>query len=265
MQPSDATLPVSRKAQKEQAREVQKAEKAPKDGSPPSKSFLKRKRSDVDESDPKLKEFLEVMRPNSTLKAWTTQGSHEEEVEEPPKKVQVELPDAESDSEYEMVPRRSKKRSTPVPAAPSLSARPIEEAGPLESEHIETQSTKPEPVGRLDTTDDQWLRSRTSRLLDLVDPTNVVGQNTAIDGFQPSTQGQEYAVSAEVDLTAEQGNSNENTLEDVPRDEVDPTSEAILSSGRLFVRNLAYSATEDELRKYFESFGILEEVNKLCQ
>ncbi|KAG8800509.1 histone H2A [Serendipita sp. 398] len=40
----------------------------------------------------------------------------------------------------------------------------------------------------------------------------------------------------------------------------DPTREAILSNGRLFVRNLAFSCTEQELSTHFATFGEIEQV-----
>jgi multiple RNA-binding domain-containing protein 1 len=52
----------------------------------------------------------------------------------------------------------------------------------------------------------------------------------------------------------------EETLEEEGEENPDPTIEAIKSNGRLFVRNLPYSASEDDLRRHFEPFGPLEEV-----
>ncbi|KAG8843018.1 Multiple RNA-binding domain-containing protein 1 [Serendipita sp. 405] len=48
-----------------------------------------------------------------------------------------------------------------------------------------------------------------------------------------------------------------------PTEEVssDPTRDAILSNGRLFVRNLAFSCTEQELSTHFATFGDIEQVH----
>jgi multiple RNA-binding domain-containing protein 1 len=236
------TLPVSRKAQREQAREVQKAEKAAKSASPSGNTLLKRKRSDVNESDPKLKEFLEVMRPKSTSKTWISEDSQEQE---PPRKVQaLELPEAESDSEYEIVPKKAKKQATPAPTtltAPSLAFDPVDKAEPLESGQEEPQSTQPEPVGGLQAADDdEWLRSRTSRLLDLVDPADVVTQNAPADDSKPPIPPEESAASPVDGVPAAHEDSSDKVMQDdTPQDEADPTIEAIRTSGRLFVRNLA--------------------------
>lgn len=48
---------------------------------------------------------------------------------------------------------------------------------------------------------------------------------------------------------------------DAPPDEERDGMESGLSMGRLFVRNLPYTSTEDDLRELFESFGALSEVH----
>lgn len=40
----------------------------------------------------------------------------------------------------------------------------------------------------------------------------------------------------------------------------DPTKETILQTARLFVRNLAFACTEDELRELFQPFGEISQV-----
>jgi len=105
---SDDSLPVSRKAQREQLRDAQQSEQAAKSATNPNKSTMKRKRSDVDESDTKLKEFLEVMKPKSKSKTWNTEAV--DNVQEPPTKMQaIEFPEAESDGDYEVVPKKSEQ------------------------------------------------------------------------------------------------------------------------------------------------------------
>jgi multiple RNA-binding domain-containing protein 1 len=44
-----------------------------------------------------------------------------------------------------------------------------------------------------------------------------------------------------------------------------PAEETILSTGRLFVRNLTFTCTEEELRGLFQSFGVVSQVSRtLC-
>jgi multiple RNA-binding domain-containing protein 1 len=239
--------------------------------SPSGNPLLKRKRSDVDGSDPKLKEFLEVMRPKSKSKTWDTQDTQEQDVDEPPRKVQaMELPEADSDNEYEMVPKKPKKEQSvviskeqpmPIQIASSPLFVPTDAAEASEPGQGDDKGAQPEPVGGVDATDDDWLRSRTNRLLDLVDPTNAVAQKAPNEGLQSPPRPEEPVAREDVSIPADQETIVKEVVEEEgPSGGPDPTVEAIQASGRLFVRNLPYSATEDDLRKHFEVYGTLEEV-----
>jgi multiple RNA-binding domain-containing protein 1 len=45
------------------------------------------------------------------------------------------------------------------------------------------------------------------------------------------------------------------------QEDVDPVKKTILETSRLFVRNLVFSCTEDELRRHFEPFGEVSQVS----
>ncbi|KAH7391303.1 hypothetical protein BKA64DRAFT_677294 [Cadophora sp. MPI-SDFR-AT-0126] len=249
---SDSSLPVSRKAQREEEREnatARKRERAEAMAVSALNSGTKRKRDDVDESDPKLKEFLEIMQPASKPKIWKAQT----EDEEPPTKMQaIEVPEGESDGEYEVVPKKSLKKSPPPPVIPFNIPAPT----PLiEPEHDRMGEERPDSTAP-NTTDEDWLRSRTNRLLDLMDPDEMGVAGTDAVRTEP-------AVVAEA-KPDEVPNHEEPTTEEVDEEESDkpdPTIDAIKATGRLFVRNLPYSATEDDLREHFAPFGSLEEVH----
>jgi multiple RNA-binding domain-containing protein 1 len=254
---SDTTLPTSRKAQREQERENAKVHRMKQAEAVPASSLnagTKRKRSDVDESDPKLKEFLEVMQPASKLKTLAKQ-MEDDSMMEPPTKVQaMEVPEGESDDEYETVPKKSRKKSAPTIAAPPMPA-PV---ASVVEQPIEFGDAVVEPVAAT-ATDDDWLRSRTNRLLDLMDPDDMVG-----GGIGASTSEHiEHVAEMSVDVDEPVNSDNvlpEELLEEVEEDKPDPVIEAIKTNGRLFVRNLPYSASEDDLRQHFEPFGALDEV-----
>ncbi|KFZ14464.1 hypothetical protein V502_06062 [Pseudogymnoascus sp. VKM F-4520 (FW-2644)] len=268
---SDTTLPPSRKVQRETERQAQQerqeraAAKAAAIADIPS---LKRKRAEVDAADPKLQEFLEVMQPGLKSKAWTSKDG----IEEPPTKMQaIELPEEESDEEYEMVPKKARNASrepSPIKVAAPPAVAPVAEvvdATELADEIPAIGAAETQPSVGLDATDDDWLRSRTSRLLDLVKPEDMVvdeGVPTASKAVQ-STETVEPSAST-VDVAMED-------VENITSDSIgavtavagstDATMDAIRASGRLFVRNLPYTATEDELRVHFEKYGALEEIH----
>jgi multiple RNA-binding domain-containing protein 1 len=254
---SDVTLPKSRKAQREEEREHTKARIKQREEAESTSSLnagTKRKRTIVDESDPKLKEYLEVMQPASKLKTLA-KSIEDESIVHPPTKIQaLEIPEGQSDGEYEMVPKKSRKKS---PAKYNTASAPAPVAAVIEqsvapSEHM-SDTIAPNP------TDDDWLRSRTNRLLDLMDPEDIITGGTAT------------LTSENIELVAETSDNIEQPvdldhktaelrLEEEDEEKPDPTIEAIKTNGRLFVRNLPYSASVDDLRRHFEAFGSLDEV-----
>jgi multiple RNA-binding domain-containing protein 1 len=252
---SDATLPPSRKAQREQEREKAKARQKERAELPPVPSLnsgTKRKRSDADDADPKLKEFLEVMQPASKPKTWATQGEDDPALEPPTKMQAIEVPEAESDGEYEAVPKKSRKTSPPKAiiqmepiAVSSMIKRPTEDD--------EAVVAPAAPGG----TDDDWLRSRTNRLLDLVDPEELV-VHSRVEASANENTVTETAIGEPV--TNEEPSIEEEEFEGFEDEKPDPVIEAIKSNGRLFVRNLPYTASEEDLREHFETFGTLDEV-----
>lgn len=218
----------------------------------------------MDESDPKLKEFLGLMLPKSHLRTLPIPSSQEGDIEEPPKKLQaIELPEAESDEEYEMVPQKSKKEHQPTALLlPSIASAPDVLSKVLEQERVPIPVGQSEdvPVTEINATDDDWLRSRTSRLLDLVEPTNLATLEPNQEEPNASTQTDESLPVESNDPVGELMPVDEIANDAEIQEDLDHTVEAIKASGRLFVRNLPYTATEDELRKYFAAHGALEEV-----
>ena len=218
----------------------------------------KRKHSDVDEADPKLQEFLDVMQPASKAKTWDPQ-SLDNAASEPPTKVQaIEIPEGESDEEYEAVPKKLDRKKSPerrIPADPVPAAS--ETVGPMgEDNPIPSPPTAP------DATDDDWLRGRTNRLLDLVDPDDLpLNPGTSLNkNTEPVAESNlETPMPDNPEEPPQAGEEWEGIEDEKP----DPIIEAIKSNGRLFVRNLPYSATEDDLREHFAPYGTLEEVQSL--
>lgn len=161
-----------------------------------------------------------------------------------------EIPEGESDGEYETVPKKLKKKSPPKTAEAPTPAPVISEQPIISAEAVA------EPLVP-NATDDDWLRSRTNRLLDLMDPEDIVGGRIGGSTSQNIEAVAETSASVEGPV-----NLDEETIEEEQEEEEkpDPTIEAIKSNGRLFVRNLPYSASEDDLRQHFEPYGALEEV-----
>ncbi|KFY03877.1 hypothetical protein O988_01138 [Pseudogymnoascus sp. VKM F-3808] len=259
---SDTTLPPSRKMQRETERQAQQERAAAKAAAVVDIPTLKRKRAEVDAADPKLQEFLEVMQPGSKSKAWTSKDG----IEEPPTKIQaIDLPEEESDEEYEMVPKKARnasRESSPAKVAARVVVAPVAE---VVDEIPVIGAAETQPTVGLDATDDDWLRSRTSRVLDLVNPEDMVvdeGAPAVSKVVQTTTTEEPSAPTVDVGMDDVDKLISESAgaVTEVTGS-ADATMDAIRESGRLFVRNLPYTATEDDLRVHFEKYGTLEEIH----
>ncbi|RDW87623.1 putative multiple RNA-binding-containing protein 1 [Coleophoma crateriformis] len=260
---SDTTLPTSRKAKREQDREASKQIQLRKEAEVASNinsnAGTKRKRSDLEEADPKLKEYLDIMQPASKSKKW--EGQATDFSEEPPTKMQaIEAPEAESDGEYEAVPKIIKKK-TPPPAAALPLSLPTPIISASQEVDLSAAAEHDHPVTDLpEATDDDWLRGRTNRLLDLMEPEDVaVGTMASKSRTMEPTEAAQAPTGVDVQDIEPAPVEEEGAREVVEHS--DPVFNAIRSNGRLFVRNLSYNASEEDLRKHFEPYGTLEEVH----
>lgn len=141
----------------------------------------------------------------------------------------------DDDGETERDEQSSKKTDNNVTVA-------VREGQEVPHESTGTEEETPSNVP----TDIDWIRGRTTRTLDLIAPEDVdIRQDEdTIDAKSPKADPQE-APDAAVEAAAAKPN-----YKDVP-------------NGRLFLRNLAFSCTNDDLRKRFESYGKLQEVSHL--
>ncbi|KAI0839085.1 RNA-binding domain-containing protein [Hypoxylon sp. FL0890] len=238
----------------------------------------KRKRDGLDESDPKLQEFLNVMQPAKAPMS-KIHGIGTDVTEEPPTKY-LAVDEGASDDEYEVVPSRRKKSQPPESIEPSvtvakkINSQPQEETEVAEvAEESPSEQAVPIAIGSSETgtqaaaTDDDWLRSRTNRLLDLVsDEEDVIPTAAPSADVAPIPSNQEEEQPEVVDATVgedqDMNDPDPQSDSDEPDAETkDEALETVRKTRRLFVRNLPYSATEDDLKSYFKRYGDVEEVH----
>ncbi|KAK6215957.1 hypothetical protein LQW54_003932 [Pestalotiopsis sp. IQ-011] len=223
----------------------------------------KRKREEPEASDSKLQEYLDVMGASKNP-AKKTREDDVAVIGQPP----VVVPEAESDDEYEQVPSRKAKSTSQKPAvtapsadvaaAPNGASKTVSD--PMDVDQPGVDQAQPNAAVA---DDDDWLRSRTNRLLDLVNddeiPAAVAGpsisSNTPVVPVVSSNKDADVHMNTAFEETVEEPvSSDEKTGKLSALDTVHKTS-------RIFVRNLPYSATEEELHEYFGRFGELEEVH----
>jgi RNA recognition motif. (a.k.a. RRM, RBD, or RNP domain) len=100
------------------------------------------------------------------------------------------------------------------------------------------------------TSDNDWLRRKTNRVLDLMDG---APQNTPSAFLEPEEGSIDATANQEVRDTEQTGKSSTN----LPTSSLSNSSP---SSGRLFVRNLPYTAEESDIEGFFSKYGHLDEV-----
>ncbi|KAK5731706.1 Multiple RNA-binding domain-containing protein 1 [Elasticomyces elasticus] len=240
----------------------------------------KRKReSEVKEADdPKLKEFLDAYKPKSKRKALgdepvaTGQGEGED---------WKGITEGQSDGEYEAVPKKAKRTKkdkevvaeTALETAAAPSPGPAAETGAADETVATTDSgAKPE------TNDADWARSRTSRLLGLLDEddeevvqrkgsehSDSEQEKSKVDNAASLHPARAKSLQTEIAhdaSTSKLGNEEMPTEEAAASLPSPPADEAnTVPSNRLFVRNLPYTVQEEDLRAEFEAYGTLEEVH----
>ncbi|KAG6102644.1 hypothetical protein E4U30_003864 [Claviceps sp. LM220 group G6] len=233
----------------------------------------KRKREDQNPSDPKLREFLQVMKTgregviaDETNPAVGTSQASEA--------GQLAVPENESDDEYEQVPMRKEKarklhahqdKSETVACKPPTKEERLQgDDTPVKAVEVKTEQLDLETADRAvpasgAATDDDWLRSRTNRLLDLVDPDDLA--SVAMSSKEQDIKVDEQTShSTDVAMPDMPDMAEEVTTSQAMEGQEDAV-QTISRTSRLFARNLSYSTTEDDLREAFQRFGALQEVH----
>lgn len=201
---------------------------------------------------------------------------------EPPAKyaaLAVKEKGGESDDEYEVVPARQKKARPIEDTKPAKkvteerASQPVEDVDmsekPMEEQAVQDTTTSTEIPAQPTATDDDWLRSRTNRLLDLVDDEDVIPVADPPKEVHSTIPDEEEQVEPEVvDATIDEDQEMKDQDQEPEQDGADPESkeddvDTVRKTRRLFVRNLPYSATEDDLKSYFKRYGDVEEVRHI--
>lgn len=230
----------------------------------------------------KLQEFLDVMKPPSKSKTWENQDVTTTNAATGPNGITVEEVEygKQSDGEYEPVPKKRKgeRRTTckmeeaRMPAHLTNGASDVVEKMPdllqiSEEKHQESTGENPLEERIPAASDADWLRSRTSRLLGLVDdedtfspPKSQKDEEHLEDDVSTARENVNGAGRSDASVQTDEANNNEDVAALKPKAE--SHEGPALRSRRLFIRNLTYTMTEDDLRQHFESggFGTIEEV-----
>ena len=233
---------------------------------------LKRKRPEPTKDNAKLQEYLGLMTAPSKMKTWRDGEQPPVDAPEPASTQQTSAEQIapETANETPVLPWKKSARSPDsdeeADRPPAVKARKTAEAPPADVEDGQNSAQGPPPG----TSDMDWMRSRTSRLLGLVtddvedsDQEDQERKGPRAESPDLEKGGAKVKISAEdsaaikVDENAELSGASPVELEE----EVSAEVATIRKTGRLFLRNLAYTITEDEIREYLSAFPSLEEVS----
>ena len=198
---------------------------APETGKPSRQGGKKQEQ----EEDPKLREFLGLMAPRSQARVWSNDAGEEAGAAPPPAPV----PTDKGDEDYEDLPSQ------------------LEEAGPAGASGGDAEG-RPGPDGADGgpESDMDWLRGKVVTEGDDPSGAGATPEGSGRRGDEGTRGKGEEAGAPGRKKPAGQLRVFDGEAEEAPED-----------SGRLFIRNLPYSATEDDLRKHFEDHGSISDVH----
>lgn len=217
-----------------------------------------------------MKEFLEVYQPPSKTNIWTEgdaqiAAGNSTVVDELVQDVVV--PADESDDDYQVITKKPKTVETPQETLELTQSVPVAEPViSTEAVTVETvdaampdapdSATADQPP----TTDNDWLRSRTNRLLDLVEDDNVPVAPASAP-TKPAAEKRDSPVAIEHQPEPTQST---NASADAPTAEaVSSEEDKIRETGRLYLRNLHFEVAESDIRDQFSKYGSLDEVSSI--
>jgi multiple RNA-binding domain-containing protein 1 len=218
---------------------------------------LKRKREEnTGSSQPpnkKLQEFLEVMRPGAKSNTWSNEDHTEVAA---PVQVPVAMETIEPDDRDDGFSDLPLSKMALLSQTSLVSNSHTADASGTTGE-VDVEMTPPGDEAMCPVSDADWLRSKTSRVLDLTDDVDsLLATPTVISGQDV------MPACAKEKETSPFSDTNMVPQHSLEQDEHTKALETISQSGRLFVRNLPYSATEQDLQEHFSICGPLQEVGR---
>ncbi|KAL4993851.1 multiple RNA-binding domain-containing protein 1 [Aspergillus recurvatus] len=228
-----------------------------------SGSNLKRKRDVETVKDPKTQEYLSLLQQPSKTRTWANDDQLPVPVETN-SHPQEQPTDVDDKEELTYAQRKKAKlgqdlnegshalvNAGHLPTADEGDVQPVPENNEEEPEGPQEDQA---PVS-----DSDWLRSKTSRLLGLLDedeqetfapPAPVVNHTPGTHSNVEKSEAESFEKPAVDDLAKAPTAA-----------EVDTNIENIRISARLFIRNLSYETTDSDLEPVFSPFGKIEEIH----
>ncbi|CAN9106537.1 unnamed protein product [Alternaria alternata] len=262
---ADKELPKSRRQQKLEKSAPTSDEYRPQR----QENDLKRKREEA-EQDPKLKEFLEVYQPPSKTSIWANGDTQLNDTSVAPADEavpEVAVPEDESDDEYQVISKKPKiaeepaaVAANPQPTAAEASATELQVEVADGGDAMEDVQGAP-AVEQGPVSDADWLRSRTNRVLELVEDDEAPSNATVATVPQETAPQTHVTAASSPGVVEAQPELQPQAEEQLDNAAAPDEEDKIRETGRLYLRNLHYEVTEDEIKEQFSKHGALEEVH----
>lgn len=205
------------------------------------------------------------MQNSSKTRTWANDDAIPQPLEEP---APVINPPTQDDSAVEELPSQPKKARIQEPPGGGNNEQPqpmvVDRSGEDGAEDTSAQEDAEAAEEAGPVSDADWLRSKTSRLLGLLDEDEQAEfqQQKVEEPTESPLHSNDESRNAAIDNIAPQTATNDDDAAQTTPAE-DQNIDLIRASTRLFVRNLAYDTTEADLQPLFAPFGKPEEVGAL--
>ncbi|KAJ5629984.1 hypothetical protein N7528_003641 [Penicillium herquei] len=236
----------------------------------PLDNALKRKRET--EKDPKLQEYLSLMQSGKT-RTWANDDTlAQASAESAAAAINQPTQETKVVEEVPSQPKKARIHETSTPASTEVpEPMVVDHSGEDGKEENPDQAEEETgPVSDMD-----WLRSKTSRLLGLLDEDEQAEfeERKAEEPIKSRSPSVDESRSAQIERISSPPPATNVDEVDEPVDDADEPEEdeispeqaknidLIRSSARLFLRNLSYELTEADLQPLFSPFGKTEEIH----
>lgn len=204
------------------------------------------------EQDERLKEFLDLSQSRLNTASWRDDVRAEQNSSAAAREQAALLGKEDDDDEYQDLASTAPDNGAAGPAEGSSAPSPAESPSAPSPDGGEAAKRPVEDSAAV--TDEDWLRSRTRRDLDLL----------TADELETREGPAREVVDAKAKPKTEQRPEEPVKAAEPGPDEAEQQEQTIAGSARLFVRNLTYTATEADLQELFGRFGTLKEVCDRC-
>ncbi|KGQ87831.1 multiple RNA-binding domain-containing protein 1 [Candida albicans P94015] len=260
---SDPTVPLSFKEKRKREEQKLKDEQErllEQELRAQAKKQKTKSTSEIDDeiaSNPKLREYMEVMKPSHQVKSWANDtiadgsggpsvqdlenalnGNNESPVDKSNIEVVNTVEDA-SDDEYNDFKELSNKHGENEDEEEEEEMMSLGDL-PTNEENKDKNESGENLAANENISDLEWLKSRSTR----------IKENGEVPEIVPEVK--------EVNEVTEATQQSDNEPEMTPEEQI---AQKIEETGRLFIRNISYEASEEDFRSLFSQYGALEEVH----